>query len=146
LSAEPGGLKPRPGAAASATPLRLRDGRSIRVLIAEDEAFIALDLESMVESLGGDVLAVSATADDAIVQAKAQRPDVVLMDIRLALGDGIDAAAVIRAQLGTPVVFVTGNTDPETLRRIETFGGAPLVRKPILISNLRDAILAACEP
>jgi CheY-like chemotaxis protein len=115
------------------------------VLVVEDEAFIALDVASMVESLGGEVLAISATADDAIAQANAHRPDVLLMDIRLGRGDGIEAAGLIRAQLGTPVVIVTGNTDSETLRRIESFGDAPLVRKPILIVNLRDAILAACK-
>jgi len=116
------------------------------VLVVEDEAFIALDVASMVETLGGQVLAMSTTAGDAIAQAEAQRPDVILMDIRLDHGDGIEAAGVIRARLGTPVVFVSGNTDPETLRRIERFGDAPLVRKPIIIATLRDAILTACNP
>ena len=82
---------------------------------------------------------------EALRSAAQHPPDVALMDIRLPDGDGIDAARQIRDRHGARIVFVTGNTDPETLLRIGKFGGAPLVPKPISIDGLRRAIQRACR-
>jgi CheY-like chemotaxis protein len=135
------GPNPPGGPSVPAGPLSRTDGQPTRVLIVEDEAFIALDLASMIEDLGGEAIASVTTADEAIAYAISAKPDVILMDIRLTRGDGIEAARSIRAQADIPLVFVTGNTDPETIRRFREFHDAPLVRKPIGVADLQDAIL-----
>jgi CheY-like chemotaxis protein len=133
------------GTSAPRRALRRLDGRAIRVLVVEDEAYVALDLAASIEALGGEVTDMAATESEAVRLAGRDRPDVVLMDIRLASGDGIEAARAIRAHYGTPIVFATGNTEPETMRRITGFGAAAVVSKPITPDLLRDAILRACD-
>ena len=88
------------------------DTRSLRVLIVEDEFFISLHTKGLLQALGHVAVAVAVSADQAVAIAERERPDVVLMDIRL-LGsrDGIDAAEEIRHRLGIGSIFVTANTD-----------------------------------
>lgn len=57
-----------------------------RVLVVEDEFFVALDLESILLEAGKEVVGIAAEADEAVVLARRERPDLVLMDIRLAGG------------------------------------------------------------
>jgi CheY-like chemotaxis protein len=131
------------GGARNGAPLRI-DGRKVRVLVVEDDALIAMDLSVSVSQLGGDVVDVAATAAEAMRLASELRPDVVLMDVRLrGEPDGVEAAQVIRARAATPIIFVTGNSDHETLRRMAQLGGAQVILKPVLISELRDAIIRA---
>src|SRR5262249_2941641 len=75
--------------------------RSLRVLIVEDEFFISLHTKELVEELGHVVVGIAVSADQAIHVAEQERPDVVLMDIRLVGSrDGIEAADEIRKRLG----------------------------------------------
>src|SRR3954451_20229032 len=80
----------------------------LKVLIVEDEFFIALDAEEQVKSLGHSVVGTAVSAEQAIRLAGAEKPDVVLMDIRL-IGpvDGITAAQEIRSRYGVEAIFVT---------------------------------------
>lgn len=146
LNLATGSDTPPPPGGVPRRALERLDGRALRVLIAEDEGLVALDLASIVEQLGGEAVGVVVTASEAVAQAGLLSPDVVLMDIRLARGDGIEAAHEIRVRFGTPAVFVTGNTDAETMRRLRVHSDAPVVRKPIVIGDLRDAILKVCPP
>jgi CheY-like chemotaxis protein len=91
---------------------------NLRILVVEDEFFIALDVEEQAKSLGHTVVGTAMTADEAIRMAGERRPDIVLMDIRLSgATDGIAAALAIRSQYGIESIFVTANTDPDTLMR-----------------------------
>jgi CheY-like chemotaxis protein len=133
------------GGAADDSPLCI-DGHKVRVLVVEDDALIAMDLSVSVSQLGGDVVDVVATARDALRLASELRPDVVLMDVRLrGEPDGVEAAQVIHARGPTPIIFVTGNSDQETLRRMAALGVAQIILKPVLISELRDAIIRAYD-
>ena len=134
-----------PMSTGSSDRLTRSDGRELRVLVVEDEGLVALDLASIVEQFGGIVIGPVATVREALRSAAQNPPDVALMDIRLPDGDGIDTARQIRDRHGARIVFVTGNTDPETLLRIGKFGHAPLVPKPISIDGLRRAIQRACR-
>ncbi|MCB4825401.1 response regulator [Roseicella aerolata] len=89
-----------------------------RVLIVEDEYFVALDTEDALSSAGFTVVGIAASAEEAIEMATAEAPDIVLMDIRL-VGprDGIDAAAEIRRRLGIPCLFATAHSDATTRAR-----------------------------
>ena len=131
------------GGAASRAPLEI-GGRKRRLLIVEDDALIAMDLAASIGELGGEVVAVAANARDAMRLAEELDPDVVLMDVRLrGQPDGIEAAQVIRRRGPTPIVFVTGNSESDTMQRMARLSGAQIILKPVLINELRDAIIRA---
>lgn len=124
-----------------------RPAGRLRALIVEDEPVIGLDLADMVVESGGEVVAIVATAQAAMLEAERYRPDVVMMDVTLAQGsDGIDAAGEIRRRFCTPIVFVTGSSDPRTRARLDAFGGADVVVKPVVPEMLQRAIRRATKP
>jgi DNA-directed RNA polymerase specialized sigma24 family protein/CheY-like chemotaxis protein len=99
------------------------------VLIIEDETFIAMDLESLVESLGHRVLGVARTHSEAISLAKAKRPGLILADIQLADGSsGLDAVNELLRTFEVPVVFITAY--PERFLTGERPEPAFLIAKP----------------
>ncbi|MBW8811974.1 MAG: response regulator [Caulobacterales bacterium] len=111
------------------------------VAVVDDEYLIAAALSVQVEGLGLTVCGTAATAEEAIALARDQRPAVVLMDVRLGGDkDGVDAALVIHATVGSKVIFVTGSREPATLARIERDHAAAVLFKPISDWQLRDAI------
>ena len=125
------------------TPSQQDDGqdletRSLRVLIVEDEFFISLHTKGLLQALGHVVVAVAVSADQAVSLAGREKPDVVLMDIRLAGSrDGIDAAEDIRRQFGIGSIFVTANTDPHTRQRAEAIRPLGILEKPLTEQRLR---------
>lgn len=102
-------------------------------MIVEDEALIALDLEMQVEAAGHRVVAMAASADEAVERAAETRPDLVLMDMRLAGGSsGEDAARRLYEGWGIRCVFVSGNLEPETREVLAPLRPVGLLSKPIL--------------
>ncbi|MHB8882713.1 MAG: response regulator [Thermodesulfovibrionales bacterium] len=112
-----------------------------RILIVEDEAIIACDLQRRLEHQGYTVTAAVATGEDAIRKAGEDSPDLVLMDIVL-LGelDGIDAAGRIRSLYGMPVVYLTAYADEQTLERAKLTEPFGYVLKPFDDRELRSII------
>lgn len=122
------------------------DAKKLKVLIVEDEFFIALDAEDQVRSLGHTVVGTAVSAEQAIQLAGREKPDVVLMDIRLVgPADGITAALEIRSRYGVEAIFVTANTDPSTLARAQSIGPVGVLQKPLTKERLAAhlALLAA---
>ena len=120
------------------------DGAPLTFVIVEDEAVIAMDLELMITEAGGQPVGVAATAADAERLAGALKPDVILMDVRLkGARDGIAAAYAIQEAHDTPIVFVTGNEEAETVGRIRAFNGSNPMHKPVRVSDLVLAVLDA---
>ena len=125
------------------SPERDRDGeqlqaRSLRVLVVEDEFFISLDTKALLQSMGHTVVAIAVSADQAVRLAGQEKPDVVLMDIRLAgTRDGIDAAEEIRSRFGISSIFVTANSDPQTRRRAQAVQPLDFLEKPLTEQRLR---------
>lgn len=79
-----------------------------KILIVEDEAITAMDLQNSLKSMGYDAPAIVPSGERAIKKAEELKPDLVLMDIKLkGAMDGIEAAGMIRNQPGLPVVFLT---------------------------------------
>ena len=110
----------------------------LRILIVEDEFFIALDAEEQAKTLGHTVVGIAVSADEAVRMAGDERPDVVLMDIRLTgVKDGIAAALDIRSRYGIESIFVTANTDPSTLKRAKAIEPVGVLEKPLTIERLR---------
>lgn len=117
----------------------IKSQKRARVLVIEDEAIIAMDLEAIVEDLGHDVVATTATADDAIAAAREHHPDLVLADIQLADGSsGVDAVKVILEEMDVPVVFITAY--PERLLTGERPEPTYLVTKPFRTEEVVAAI------
>jgi len=105
---------------------------NLRILIVEDEFFIALDAEEQAKSLGHTVVGIAVSADEAVRMAGEEKPDVVLMDIRLrGQRDGIAAALDIRDRYGIESIFVTANTDPATLTRAKAIEPIGVLEKPL---------------
>jgi DNA-directed RNA polymerase specialized sigma24 family protein/CheY-like chemotaxis protein len=99
------------------------------VLIIEDETFIALDLEALVEGLGHSVLGVARTHTEAVALAKTKQPGVILADIQLADGSsGLDAVNEMLRTFEVPVIFITAY--PERFLTGERPEPAFLIAKP----------------
>ena len=110
------------------------------VLIIEDETFIALDLEGLVEGLGHRVLGVARTHGEAVALAKAKRPGIILADIQLADGSsGLDAVNEMLRSFEVPVIFITAY--PERFLTGERPEPAFLIAKPFQPSTV-SAVLS----
>lgn len=111
------------------------------ILIVEDESIVAMDLSFRLEEMGYTVVGVADTGEEAIALALSQKPDVVLMDLRLKTDmTGMEAARVIETQAGIPVVFVTAYTDAQTMAEIQRKPDFLLVMKPFVSSEIQTAI------
>ena len=114
------------------------------VLIVEDELIFALDLKQTLTSLGYRVLGLASNQEDAVRQAVAQRPDLVLMDINLGPGgDGIMAAAEINRTIDVPVVFLTAYADNDILRRAANVAPYGYLVKPVQQRELHAVVQMA---
>ena len=90
----------------------------INLMLVEDERIVAFDLKRQLQAFGYHVSTVVASGEQAVSQAAAEKPDLVLMDIHLeGRMDGIEAASAIRARHQIPVVFLTAYAEDDTLRR-----------------------------
>ncbi len=112
------------------------------VLIIEDEPIIAMDIETIVRDLGHSVTGVAVTRDEAVAQAMARRPGLVLADIQLADdSSGIDAVKDILQEFQVPVIFITAF--PERLLTGERPEPTFLITKPFQRSTVKAAIAQA---
>jgi len=113
-----------------------------KILIVEDEPLIAMSLAEMTEELGYEPLGPVMSEPEAIDEARRQRPDAILMDIRLANGgSGLSAARQIRAVSDTPIVFCTAYAEEHALRQeVVAFGRAKLIEKPVVPTLLGRAL------
>lgn len=118
----------------------------MRVLICEDEALIAMHLEMLVESLGYEVCAITVDVDEAVAAAAADRPDVVLVDMRLAHGtSGVSVAHELRRRWAIPAIVISANLDPETCAALSLVEPLAMISKPILQGDLVRALRKAAE-
>lgn len=114
-----------------------------RILIVEDQYFIALDCELNLRSAGLECVGIATTAADAVEIAERALPDLILMDIRLAGGvDGIDAAIVIFERLGIRCIFASAHADSAVRRVAERARPLGWLEKPYTCSALLDAVRA----
>ena len=115
-----------------------------KVLIVEDEPIVALDLKQELEMLGCEVLGVAESADEALVAAGVHRPDLALMDVRIAGSvDGIQTAGLLRAAYQTPVVFLTSYSDETTIARAVREMPYGYLTKPFQSGELKATVQVA---
>ena len=119
------------------------DGRGpIRVLVVEDHRVLAESLSALLErDEDFQVTGIALTAADAIARARRDRPDVVLMDLRLPDGSGAEAAAQIRSEgVAEAIVFLTGDESDAALAEAVEAGAAGFLPKSEALENVVDAI------
>jgi AmiR/NasT family two-component response regulator len=112
----------------------------LRVLIAEDEALIRLDLREMLEEEGFDVVGEAADGEQAIALAKELIPDLVICDIKMPKLDGIQAAAQITDARIAPVVMLTAFSQRDLIERARDAGAMAYLVKPFQKRDLLPAI------
>ena len=113
---------------------------SKRVLIAEDEALIRLDLSEMLAEEGFEVVGQAVDGEQAVTMATELRPDLVIMDVKMPKKDGIDAAAEIVGEQIAPVVILTAFSQRELIERARDAGAMAYLVKPFSKSDLLPAI------
>jgi DNA-binding NarL/FixJ family response regulator len=121
----------------------MRDpGGTLDVLIVDDSAKLAEALANMISELDDVRTFRATTAQEALVRARDLRPAVVLMDIVLPDGSGIEAARRIRAEVsGVDVVLMTFHDDPAYRRRAIEAGARALIVKQRLMNELHDVFV-----
>lgn len=114
-----------------------------RVLIAEDEALIRLDLAEMLREEGYQVVGEAGDGQEAVDLAESLRPDLVIMDVKMPRRDGIDAAAEIAAKRIAPVVVLTAFSQRDLVEKARDAGAMAYLVKPFSITDLVPAIEVA---
>lgn len=113
----------------------------LRVVIVEDEAIIAIDLEDMLSAMGVEVVGTAYTAEDAIKLAESKRPDCMTVDIRLQGDrDGVSAAREIFERFGIRSVFITAYSDPDTVARAQDANPLGWINKPLRRDAIEDVL------
>jgi two-component system, response regulator PdtaR len=115
-------------------------GDPLRVVIAEDEALIRLDLKEMLEEEGYSVVAEAGDGETAVDRVISLRPDLVILDIKMPILDGITAAERIAAERIAPVVILTAFSQRELVERARDAGAMAYLVKPFTKSDLVPAI------
>lgn len=112
-------------------------GRSLRLLVVEDETLSAEAVCMAVSDLGHMVCGTAATEAEAVEIAGRDRPDVALMDVRLAGGDGIAAARRLHTDYGIRSIFLSGYADHGMMARITETYPLGVVHKPFSHAQLK---------
>jgi len=115
------------------------DGRP-RVLVAEDEALIRLDLVEMLSEEGYQVVGEAADGEQAVRLAGELNPDLVIMDVKMPKKDGIEAASVIAGERIAPVVILTAFSQRELVERARDAGAMAYLVKPFGKRDLVPAV------
>jgi len=117
-----------------------------RALIVEDESLIAEELTERLGRLGFSVIAAVDTAEEGIEIATRDRPDLVLMDIRLkGHKDGVQAAKEIRRQVDVPIVYVTAYSDRLTVEQAKGSEHDGYILKPFHARELESTVDVAMQ-
>ena len=112
----------------------------LRVLVAEDEALIRLDLVELLTHEGYEVVASASDGEEAVSLARELKPDLVVMDVKMPNMDGITAAQIIGKERIAPVVMLTAFSQRELVERARDAGAMAYVVKPFDASDVVPAI------
>jgi two-component system, response regulator PdtaR len=115
----------------------------MRVLVAEDETIIRLDLRDLLERSGFEVCAEARDGEEAVALARSERPDVAIMDVKMPKLDGIEAARRILDERPIPIVMLTAYGQEELVARAVEAGVFGYLVKPFREQDLLPAIHTA---
>ena len=111
-----------------------------RIVIAEDEAIIRLDLRETLEEEGYQVVGDCGRGDEAVELVKNQKPDVVILDIKMPVMTGLEAAKLIAETKICPMVMLTAYSQREIIEQARDAGALAYLVKPFQKSDLVPAI------
>ena len=114
--------------------------KQTRVLVAEDEALIRLDLVELLKDEGFDVIGQAADGEEAVEMARDLQPDLVVMDVKMPKMDGITAAEIIAEERIAPIVMLTAFNQRDLVERARDAGAMAYVVKPFDASDLIPSI------
>lgn len=112
----------------------------LRVLIADDDPIIRLDLKQMLENLDYEVVAEAGDGQQAIEAARASQPDICILDVKMPVMDGIEAVTTITEEGIAPAILLTAYSDQELIQRAKEAGVFAYLVKPFKPSDLPPAI------
>jgi AmiR/NasT family two-component response regulator len=115
----------------------------VRILIAEDETIIRLDLRNLLEEAGHEVCAEARDGAEAVELVQAHEPDLAILDVKMPRLDGIDAARQILEERPIPIVMLTAYGQDELVARAVEAGVFGYLVKPFRESDLLPAIATA---
>lgn len=127
------------------TPTEVAAARQVRrprrrAVIAEDEALIRMDLRETLGELGFDVVGEASDGERAVQLAEEHRPDIVVLDVKMPVLDGISAAQRIASRRIAPVVILTAFSQRELVERARDAGALAYLVKPFTAAELMPAI------
>ena len=120
---------------------RQRQQQPLRIVVAEDEALIRMDLVEMLAREGYEVVGEAANGEAAIALVREHKPDLALFDVKMPIKDGISAAQELRGEV--PIVMLTAFSQRELIERANDAGVMAYLVKPFTISDLIPAIEVA---
>jgi len=118
-------------------------GEPLRILIAEDETIIRLDLRELLERSGFEICAEARDGEEAVELARSEQPDLALLDVNMPRLDGIEAARRILEERPIPIVIVTAYGEQELVSRAVEAGVFGYLVKPFRETDLLPAIATA---
>ena len=116
---------------------------ALRILVAEDETIIRLDLAKTLEDAGFEVCAAAKDGEEAVELARSERPDLAILDVKMPRLDGIEAARRILAERPIPIVMLTAYEQAELVSRAVEAGVFGYLVKPFRAGDVLPAIEAA---
>ena len=115
----------------------------LKILIADDEALIRMDMKELLEEAGHEVVGEAPTGRKAVELAKKLKPDLCIFDVKMPEMDGIEAAKIVSKEKIAPVVLLTAFSQPEFVKRATDAGVQAYLVKPVQEANLFPAIEVA---
>ena len=112
----------------------------IRIVIADDESIIRMDLKALLEEMGFSVVGEAADGQKALELTRSLKPDVAILDIKMPVMDGLDAAKIISEEKIAPVVLLTAYSQKDLVERAKEAGVFAYLVKPFRESDLMPAI------
>lgn len=132
-------LAPQEASASATVPAKRR------AIVAEDEALIRMDIVETLREGGYDVVGEAANGEEAVALATELKPDVVVMDVKMPVMDGITAAEHIAKDRLAPVVLLTAFSQTELVERARDAGAMAYVVKPFTPADLLPAVEIAAS-
>jgi CheY-like chemotaxis protein len=127
-----------PSSRADSAPLVA--SRSLRIIVVEDESITAEAICATLTDLGHTVCGTARSEAEAVDLARRVRPDVAMMDVRLAGGDGIEAARRLNANYGIRSIFLSGYANHSVMARITETYPLGVVHKPFSAAQLKSVV------
>ena len=114
--------------------------KKLKILLADDEAILRLDLREMLTDAGHEVIAEASNGEDAVKLARELKPEFIIMDVKMPVMDGLTAAKLITAENIAPVLLLTAYSQQDIVEKASEAGVIAYLVKPIREEQLFPAM------